>query len=44
MTIILRNDVHSKVGAIGVNRADGAHIALFLKDSDLAEKGASCPA
>ena len=27
-----------------MNRADGAGVALFLNNSDLAEEGGSCPA
>ena len=43
MTII-RNDVQAKAGVSGVNRADGAGVALFLNNSDLVEEGGSCPA
>mmetsp|Transcript_40472 Transcript_40472/g.90980 ORF Transcript_40472/g.90980 Transcript_40472/m.90980 type:complete len:160 (-) Transcript_40472:64-543(-) len=43
MTVI-RNDVQAKAGVSGVNRADGAGVALFLDNSDQAEVGGSCPA
>mmetsp|Transcript_7666 Transcript_7666/g.12301 ORF Transcript_7666/g.12301 Transcript_7666/m.12301 type:complete len:163 (+) Transcript_7666:1372-1860(+) len=43
MTVIC-NDVQAKAGVSGVNWADGAGVALFLNNSDLAEEGGSCPA
>jgi len=41
---IIRNDVQAMAGVFGVNRVDGAGVALFLNNSDLAEEGGSCPA
>eukprot|EP00639_Heterosigma_akashiwo_P006056 CAMPEP_0194573364 /NCGR_PEP_ID=MMETSP0292-20121207/9600_1 /TAXON_ID=39354 /ORGANISM="Heterosigma akashiwo, Strain CCMP2393" /LENGTH=263 /DNA_ID=CAMNT_0039424581 /DNA_START=194 /DNA_END=981 /DNA_ORIENTATION=+ len=43
MTIIC-DDVQAKAGVFRVNGADGAGVALFLNNSDLAEEGGSCPA
>ncbi len=42
MTVI-RNNIQAKAGGSGVNQANGAGVALFLNNSDLAEEGGSCP-